>query len=329
MGDEEKSSELVTSTEKEEVSASTESSLDEEEDLQSEGDKTPEEELSETESLEEGLPEDEELFAEEERIGQEINDLENGLSDSKKPKEEEIQLNIITDTNEQLKFMEYGEELLIPQKTNEGYTLVHSSKNKLERNFYDFTYRLIKKEVWDYKDYESAKLKESYTYQYLDDSLTLVKTILDEDQNQTIYEYGAEGLLDSVNKYYCQDEEKYLISEKHILYYDDKKIAEEESKEYFYTKNYKKITDTFQKEYKYFYNDEGIPPDFEYLENGVLKMKNKYSSEKGTYTSQTFFSADVSVKSYYENNFRIKDVYYNKDRVVRVRNYEKNDISEF
>ncbi len=289
------------------------------------------EEMSEGEEMsdEEGLPDDEEVIAEEKRIASEIGDLEKDLSDSEKPKEEEIFLKIITDKDNQLGFMEYGDELLIPQKSDEGFTLVHSSKNKLERNFYDLNHRLTKKEVWNYKDYESAKLKESYTYLYLNDTFTLLKTVLDTDQNQIIYEYGPDGLLENVQKFFCKDENKYLISEKHILYYDDKRIAEEESKYYSYSENYKKRTDTFQKKYKYFYNDEGIPPDLEYLENGELKLKTKYSSEKGTYTSQTFFSDDISVKSYYEKSFRVKDVYYNKMKVVRVRNYEKNDISEF
>ena len=277
----------------------------------------------------EDLPDDEEVIDEEKRIASEIGDLEKDLSDSEKPKEEEIFLKIITDKDNQLGFMEYGDELLIPQKSDEGFTLVHSSKNKLERNFYDVRHRLKKKEIWNYKDYESAKLKESYTYLYLNDTFTLLKTVLDTEQNQTIYEYGPDGLLENVQKFFCKDENKYLISEKHIIYYDDKRIAEEESKDYSYSENYKKRTDTFQKKYKYFYNDEGIPPDLEYLENGELKLKTKYSSEKGTYTSQIFFSDDISVKSYYEKNFRVKDVYYNKMKVVRVRNYEKNDISEF
>jgi len=279
--------------------------------------------------FDEKLPSTDDIALEEERIAKEISDLEDGLSDSKKPDEDEIQLKVITDKDDFLKFMEYGDELLIPQKIKDGYILVHSSSKKLERNTYDLNYRLTKKEIWDYTDYESAKLIETYSYYYLDNSFNLIKTILDSDQNQTVYNYGAEGLLASVRKFYCKDENKYLIFEKNIFYNGENKIKEEESKEYFYSEDYKKQIDNFSKKYKYFYNDEGIPPDFEYLENGVLKMKNKYSSEKGTYTSQTFFSADVSVKSYYENNFRIKDVYYNKDRVARVRNYEKNDISEF
>lgn len=195
----------------------------------------------------EDLPDDEEVIDEEKRIASEIGDLEKDLSDSKKPKEEEIFLKIITDKDNQLGFMEYGDELLIPQKSDEGFTLVHSSKNKLERNFYDLSHRLTKKEIWNYKDYESAKLKESYTYLYLNDTFTLLKTVLDTEQNQTIYEYGPDGLLENVQKFFCKDENKYLISEKHIIYYDDKRIAEEESKDYSYSENYKKRTDTFQK----------------------------------------------------------------------------------
>ncbi|MCR5188721.1 MAG: hypothetical protein K6C97_07270 [Treponema sp.] len=277
---------------------------------------------------EEELPSQEELLAEEERIAEQIEDLEAGLADSKKPEEEEIQLKILTDKNEELKFMEYGEELLIPQKTVDGYIIVHSSKTSLERNFYDLGYKLSKKEIWDYKDYASAKLIKSYSYQYLGDSFTIIKIILETTEDQTVFEYRDDGLLIAVSKYIFQEEEKYLSSERRLIYNQDNKISQDEVKEYSYSEDYKKCLDVFIKKYLYQYNEEGIPPDFEYLENDVLKMKNKYSGEKGTYTSQVFFNDNISVKSYYKNNFRVQDIYYHNKKVMRVRNYEKDNNSE-
>lgn len=287
------------------------------------------EDAEENSELEANIPDQEEVLAEEERIAQEINELESGLADSQKPDEEEIQLKVITDNEENLKIMEYGEEILIPQKNSQGYVIVHSSKTSLERNFYDKGYRLVKKEFWDYKTYESSKLLKSLSYQYFDDSFSIMKIIQESENEEIDSIYSPEGLLLTVNKFYVLEEEKYLTSEKNIIYDQDNKIIQEESKDYSYSEDYKKQVDCFSKKYKYLHNEDGIPPDFEYFENDVLKMKNKYTSEKGSYSSQVFFSDDISVKSYYKNNFRVQDIYYKNKNVVRVRNYEKDSITKF
>ena len=70
-------------------------------------------------------------------------------------------------------------------------------------------------------------------------------------------------------------------------------------------------------------NVEDFPPDFEYFENDVLKMKNKYSSQKGSYTSQIFFEDDFSVKTYYIEEKKVKEIYYSGESVLRVKNYDK------
>ena len=60
----------------------------------------------------------------------------------------------------------------------------------------------------------------------------------------------------------------------------------------------------------------------QYSENGILKLRNKYSDQKGTYTSQVFFDDGFSVKTYYENNARVKEVYYSGNKVMREKIYE-------
>ena len=59
------------------------------------------------------------------------------------------------------------------------------------------------------------------------------------------------------------------------------------------------------------------------IENDVLKMRNKYSSQKGNYTSQVFFEDDFSVKTYYIDEKKVKEVYYSGESVLRVKNYDK------
>ena len=51
-------------------------------------------------------------------------------------------------------------------------------------------------------------------------------------------------------------------------------------------------------------------------------MRNKYSSKKGSYTSQIFFEDDFSVKTYYIEEKKVKEIYYLGDSVLRIKNYE-------
>ena len=54
-------------------------------------------------------------------------------------------------------------------------------------------------------------------------------------------------------------------------------------------------------------------------------MRNKYSLEKGTYTSQIFFDENMSVKTYYEKGVRVKETFMNGNKVMREKLYEKSD----
>ena len=57
-------------------------------------------------------------------------------------------------------------------------------------------------------------------------------------------------------------------------------------------------------------------------------MHNKYSTEKGNFTSRIFFDEGLSVKSYYENNIRVRDVYYRNNSIIREKVYEEPEKSE-
>ena len=107
-----------------------------------------------------------------------------------------------------------------------------------------------------------------------------------------------------------------------IKYDDDLNIIENESTEYYYIEDFLLLTDSFSKKYVYTKNPDDIPPDFEYFEDDVLKMKNKYSIEKGNYTSQVFFDDDFNVKTYYENDIKVKEVYSLGENILRVKNYD-------
>ena len=111
--------------------------------------------------------------------------------------------------------------------------------------------------------------------------------------------------------------ERYLSYDETGFCFTDERI------EHVYKDNeFKKPDYSFNKKYVYSFNSDDIPPDFEYFENGILKMKNKYSVDKGSYTSQVFFDNNFSVKAYYENEVRVRDVYYNGNTALKEKVYE-------
>ncbi len=259
-----------------------------------------------------------------------LSENENGETDSGGGKADEKVLKEILGKEDSLKIMEYGDEIFIPQKTNDGYITIHSASNILIRNFYDNLFRLTRKEVWDYKDYANAKIKEVYTFIYYGNSYVIKTKTLETSLDYSVFEYREDGLLVLVSRYIQDNENRYKVSGKIISYNSDNRIEKEETKIYTLSSDNKKVLDTFCRKYVYSYNSEDIPPDYEYFENNELKIKTKYSVEKGTYTSHVYFSRGISVKSYYINNKKVQDVYYKNGKVTRVKNYEKEKTdSEF
>ena len=57
-------------------------------------------------------------------------------------------------------------------------------------------------------------------------------------------------------------------------------------------------------------------------------MHNKYSVEKGNYTSHIYFDDNLSVKAYYEDYIHVRDVYYRSGNIIREKVYEQNEQSE-
>ncbi len=133
----------------------------------------------------------------------------------------------------------------------------------------------------------------------------------------------------AVEKYAVFENNKSITSKRNFTYDKDGRLLSDELNEYFYkATDYKVLDYSFTKKYLYTYNEGDIPPDFKYYENDVLKMYNKYSTEKGTYTSRIYFDEGMSVKAYYENNVRVRDVYYRNDRIIREKVYEGPEKSE-
>lgn len=280
--------------------------------------------------------EDTVLRAEEERIGEEINELDDmftALSFEEENRAEEIE-KLLTDAIEEktytdkyskLSLLEYGTEILIPVVTDEYKIIIKGDEKEITRYFYDEYYRLVKKELWSISE-ENIELTDSEEYEFSTEERKPASKIVELNDTRERTQYDGKGNLIKSEKYFVYNDKEYLISVFKCEYDEDNRIIMEEKQESVYDESYSKIIESFNKKYVYIYHDdfeEDIPADFEYYEDKVLKMVNRYSNDNGTYTSQIFFDDNLSVQTYYENNKKVKDVYLMNNVVKRVRNYEQ------
>ena len=264
-------------------------------------------------------------------MSDETNDsqTEETLSEIEKFFSEEKEEVTKTGKNDLLSFYEFDNEIFTSQDSEGNHILVHSKKEKVNRFFYDDEYKLIKKEVWNIPSAFKAALEKTETYKYFENSKVISEKDITGPYTVENVKYNNDGKTLSAEKYAVFEEKEHITEKRLFSYDDDGNLLSDELKEYFYkADDYKDLDYSFTKKYLYSYNDEGIPPDFKYFENGILKMHNKYSTEKGNFTSRIFFDEGLSVKSYYENYIRVRDVYYRNNSIIREKVYEEPEKSE-
>ena len=267
--------------------------------------------------------ENSELSVIEEILDEQNEQIEKVFSDSVEQKE-------IFSRNGNLIFMEFNQEIFIPKKTENGYEIIHSQNNNVTRNFYNQKFLLESSQKWVI---EPLKIQENQNpvsienYFYDDETSAVTKTekiTYDGDiQNLQMILYDEKKQISQKKEYKIIDEKKHLIQQNDFKYDEEGNIIQNEKKEYYYNEDFSVLNEQFSRKYVYKINEEKLPPDFEYFENDVLKMRNKYSVQKGNYTSQVFFEDDFSVKTYYIEEKKVKEVYYSGESVLRVRNYDK------
>ena len=290
------------------------------------------------------------LKIEEERIANEIAEMETEALSDLENEEDSVIEEILDEQNEQIEkifsdsveqkeisskngnliFMEFDQEKFIPKKTETGYEIIHSQNNNVTRNYYNQKFLLESSQKWVI---DPSKIQENQNpvsienYFYDNETSTIIKiekiTFDENIQNLQIVLYDDKKQIVQKSEYKIIDEKRYLIQQNDFKYDKNGNIVQNEKNEYFYNDDFSVLTEQFSRKYVYKMNDEDFPPDFEYFENDVLKMKNKYSSQKGSYTSQIFFEDDFSVKTYYIEEKKVKEIYYSGESVLRVKNYDK------
>lgn len=286
-----------------------------------------------------------EIFSEIQNIESKENENENfEKSDNLELEEnvftEESQKNefFLVDKDGKLSFYSIDDEIFLPQNEDNFTVLTSVNKKNITRSFYDEFGRFCKQEDWKNSTNNDVILLKEIFYEYEKNNLSPIKKIIIEDNSKTEIEYDEKENQKEIKKFYIlknqesenenENEDKVetkniLLSQTNYFYNSENKLESEITKDFSYSEDYNILKSTLEKKFLYFYkNQEEIPVDYDYFENGILRIRNLYTNIKGNYTSQVFFDENYSVKTYYENNLKTKDVYILNGLVVRENIYE-------
>ena len=297
----------------------------------------------EEERLAQELAQMENTYADLLPAGDEVEIQENEIQEDEAEQAEEInpiekffeeagQGKTIRDKKDQLRFYEFQNEVFSPQATDDGYIVVQAADGNVIRNYYNLKFQLEKKEEWSIKSASDAKLLKTEEFIYSEEKGELIQKNITKESDYETISYRASFPLDS-KKYATKDGKKYIIEERNWTYDSNNQLLKDEQKEYKYSKNdYSSKPDIFARRYEYTYydivseNEKGeneIPPDLKYFENNILKMQYNYTAQKGAWYSWVYFDENFSVKTYYEDDIKVIEEFYNKGNLVRKKQYEK------
>ncbi|MCR4630094.1 MAG: hypothetical protein K5786_00515 [Treponema sp.] len=224
----------------------------------------------------------------------------------------------------QLVTSEFENEKLITQEHNGKRILIYASNGNVLRKIYDEKQRIEKEEEWEISSVDKQEVKKSTEYIYSEESGRIAKKKITENGRLEIISFVGKGLVAKKEVYQILEKENKIISSFERRYNQEEKVSSEVSTSYTYTDDtYEKLKESYEQKYEYFYNEGDIPPDFKYYEDGMLRMHNKYSVEKGSYTSQIYFDNNYSVKTYYEDSVRVREVFFIDGQVRREKLYER------
>lgn len=286
--------------------------LEDAEDIEEDG------EESEEKTSEEKTSADSEKKEEKQVDSEELKAIKDVIENSKKKEK------YILNKSNELKYLKFDSELLMPSIYADNSIVIEKNEKELNRKLYDDYFRLKLVETWNISTVIDSKIIKTEKYEYKENTQICIKKEEKTDNMLKIYEYNEKGYVEKTSETEIYKDKEYPLKKTEIKYDDENRVIEESTTENFYKDKKDRIPDKITKtKYKYSYNNENnIPPDFEYFENGELKMKNVYSNIKGTYTSKIFFDDSFAVTTYYEDEIRKKDVYTMNGVEKRVEVYE-------
>ena len=271
---------------------------------------------------------------EEERIGQEIEKMENIINSEELHVDEreesliaeelidEVATKTLVDNEQNLASAEYGKEIFIPKKDGDNWILIHAFEKDVKRFFYDSIFRCYKQENWDIKQGETEKIIKTIETSFRDNTYIPLSKNIKEEKSRKYQEFDADGYLVKEENYSIYEDKEYINDTLSFKYNEEHKVIESSVIEYYYKdEKFSKLDYSFNKKYVYKYNKDDIPPDFDYYEDNILRMSNKYKT-KLDYTSEIYFADGFSVTSLYENNKLKKEIFTINGKEERIKNYE-------
>ncbi len=218
-------------------------------------------------------------------------------------------------SNQNLRQFEYGAENLSLNYLNDSSTeIVNANDDTITLTQYDENYHLIEKTVWKNSktSLEDMKMISRARYEYKktesDWALDGVseESFLGNIQVQTVYDQDLNPI--SIKNYDTSSGSKKLSKVINRTYNKDRQITSEETIEYGKIESRKK--NVFK------YTTKADFPDYDFYEDGILRIRTIYKSNKD-YSQEIFFDDDYRVLATYENNKKVLEQIFIGDMELR------------
>lgn len=251
-------------------------------------------------------------------------------------KKEEIPEFVYYDRNGEVRRFSYDGEQMSARKRFLGYgengeeifqvEMTSSYGKKVKRRVFDEEARLVSSETFSIgSNSKDFILLSSRKYSYSDGSKIPSKSSETDFSKNTSFDvtFNESGLVLHRIEYSLPSEdgeEKDKKSEKSPLRsarfeYDEKgRVVTEENA--VWTSGVKTVR---KKVYKF--TETSQSPDFEYYEDGILRLRREYDDEKNFY-ERTFMEDGFSILSYFEDGVKFYEIVYLNDVEVRRKYYD-------
>ncbi|MBQ0052239.1 MAG: hypothetical protein KBT11_09305 [Treponema sp.] len=275
-----------------------------------------------------------------------------GIESEEELKEDEkiLQEYAYTEKDGSLRRFSYDSEGMSVNKYGENFYITRMYGKDIVRKTFDQQFRLscIEK-LYIESDARNAKLKNKKDYFYNEDELVVSKTIeeITDKKEKIETRYHENGLPSFILTSHQEEEEtkkaenkskdkketeapepKYVSDKEVKLAYDEnRRIVENEETIWKYSKNTFGRTVTNKLNTKYVYDfsatteENNLPPDYDFYENGELRLHRKYSSAEN-YVETMYFDDGFSVAVDYENGVKKQEIVYIGEKEMRRRSFE-------
>lgn len=243
----------------------------------------------------------------------------------------------LLDSNARLRMLEFEDEVFVPEAGKDNTVLINKAGTRAVRTFYDSLYRVTEKEIWKIAGARDSSVERYETYSYKGDSFRPHKISVSTKGSTVIQVLNERGLTESsrTEKFVTvktKDPESGKETEKELSYVssdirwtfdEEDRITSENQRIYVYAnENYEKAVSIRRKKQSYIYHkDSELPPDYEYYEDGKLRMRTRYTG-KETWTTEMKFDEGYSVVSNYTDGKKTLEEYFLDGKKIRSTAHE-------